>query len=102
MARVDLGKTVGELQAVETKKNTKSYPSMSIYDIDVGLTQNDAGKKFTALITGKIRRVSSTARADGTKDNSVELDVHTIDFGGKGKSTQKEAFDSFYYGKKRS
>lgn len=104
---INLGKKPSQTMEMpsNTAKNKVYYPELTVHDIDLGVSDKDAGKAFTAIIKGTIRRVSNTARADGSKDMACDLEVHSIDFGDsvgkKGTSKQKQVFDSFYHkGKK--
>jgi hypothetical protein len=104
---INLGKKLGGPEtgpetAESPKKNQIVYPEFTVYDIDLGLGDEHAGQTFQATIKGVIRRVSKTARADGSKENTVSLEVRGIEFKGLEKSSKKtpvkSIVDDFYKG----
>lgn len=106
MAKINLGKKSGgpETAMPSSKANADRmmYPDMHIHDVDMGLNEKHVGKQFTAHITGKISHVSKSVSAGQKPSHHVGLEIHSIDMGGGGgPSKQKQAFDSFYHGKKR-
>jgi hypothetical protein len=80
---IDLGKKweSPEVAPSSPEKNKVHYPDLYINDIDLGLSEDDAGKEFTATVKVKVRSISSNVNSDSKKNNSLTLEVKAIDFG---------------------